>query len=110
MELGPDTSIVLGSSYFIDTQTNLDTNFIQFLVWDPSTDLACIDCIKVNASPKTDTRYTLKLIDQNGCEIIDAITIRVLINSDLFIPNAFTPNGDNINDLFSIFSLRDLCT
>ncbi|MEI2693900.1 MAG: gliding motility-associated C-terminal domain-containing protein [Saprospiraceae bacterium] len=104
LELGPDTSIVLGSSYFIDTQTNLDTNFIQFLVWDPSTDLACIDCIKVNASPKTDTRYTLKLIDQNGCEIIDAITIRVLINSDLFIPNAFTPNGDNINDLFSIFS------
>lgn len=104
LELGQDTSIVLGTSYFIDTQTNLDTNLIQSIVWDPSTDLTCLDCIKVSASPQSDTRYTLRIKDQNGCEIEDAITIKVLINSDLFIPNAFTPNGDNINDFFSIYS------
>ena len=46
-------------------------------------------------------RYTLEVIDVNGCRGSD--TIQVVENNCLtgvFIPNAFTPNGDRLNDEF----------
>lgn len=45
-------------------------------------------------------KYILTVIDNNGCELIDEIDIPVLLDSCLF--NAFTPNGDLINDTWVI--------
>lgn len=46
--------------------------------------------------------YTLKVKDNNGCIGVDStkVVIRKDCISGVFIPNAFTPNGDNLNDLF----------
>jgi gliding motility-associated-like protein len=46
-------------------------------------------------------RYTLEVIDANGCRGRD--TIQVVENdclTGIFLPNAFTPNGDRLNDQF----------
>lgn len=46
--------------------------------------------------------YWVKLTDEYGCVKTDSINIKVqgCENCRLFIPNAFTPNGDGLNDLF----------
>ena len=48
--------------------------------------------------------YLVKLTgtDSNGCESIDTLLIVVEENPEIKIPNVFTPNGDNKNDVFII--------
>lgn len=44
-----------------------------------------------------------------GCIFQDSLIITLKINpSDVWLPDAFSPNGDNINDLFTIKSKFDL--
>ncbi len=47
--------------------------------------------------------YTLSLRDGVGCEKI--FTIEINRDTDLFIPNIFTPNGDEANEVFYIRNL-----
>ena len=44
--------------------------------------------------------YTVTITDNNGCKLIDEVEVPVLKDSCLF--NAFSPNGDFINDTWEV--------
>ncbi len=54
--------------------------------------------------------YTIELIVNNEFGCLDSISKTIEIKEfDIFIPNSFTPNGDNLNDIFlPIFKSEDL--
>lgn len=55
-------------------------------------------------SPEETTTYIVTGIDKDGCLASDTITVTVrnakCDETDVYIPNAFTPNGDGSNDIF----------
>lgn len=46
--------------------------------------------------------YKVTVKDLNGCSIKDSVWVEPLHETCLIIPNAITPNGDNINDVWNI--------
>jgi gliding motility-associated-like protein len=58
-------------------------------------------------SPKETTTYTVTVTDVEGCTGTATVTVRVrqpICEEDVFIPTAFTPNGDGNNDVLYVRS------
>ena len=68
--------------------------------WVPSIGLSRDDILDPVASPLEDITYVLTVTSDQGCVSVDAIFVKVLKAPE--VPNAFTPNGDGINDLWNI--------
>ncbi len=70
--------------------------------WSPGSTLSCTDCPEPTASPDRNTLYRIEAYDANGCRSVDSILIVLDTRRRVFIPNAFSPNGDGYNDFFAI--------
>jgi gliding motility-associated-like protein len=58
----------------------------------------------IQVAPVNTTVYRLEVISSNGCKATDVINVRVTQGIEVFIPNVFSPNGDGVNDFFTIFA------
>lgn len=98
LSLPNDTTIKKGGVVSIQPGINFIFSTAQ---WSPSTFLSCDTCLNTQSAPDQTISYTLTVTDQNGCSISDQITITVIVDeAEIYVPNAFSPNGDNINDRF----------
>lgn len=100
-DLTAEISIVLGEKVRLEPLLNFTPASIE---WSPAAGLSCTDCLNPVASPLSDTRYTVKLIDENGCVQNATVLLKVSLVGDLFLPNAFSPNGDGVNDRVTVYS------
>ena len=51
--------------------------------------------------------YAVTVTDQNGCTATDAVQVTLKKKFHIWVPNAFSPNGDKINDTWEIENLGD---
>jgi gliding motility-associated-like protein len=93
---GRDTTINIDETYVLHGTGNVPVGFLS----PDGVPLICHYCPIVEVHPLETTCYTLEAEDQFGCKNFDDICITITKNWDVFIPNAFTPNGDLDNEYF----------
>ena len=68
--------------------------------WFPTTGLSCTNCPDPIATPTVTTTYYVVVSDSGNCKSLDSLIEYVNDCANIWLPNAFTPNGDKVNDTF----------
>jgi len=81
--------------------------------WIPSTGLSCDTCARPKLTALESGEYTLIITDTNNCfETATTFYLEVEDKYTLDVPEAFTPNGDGVNDVIYVrgWGIKELIT
>jgi gliding motility-associated-like protein len=94
---GPDRTVLAGGAIMLNASGSGD--HLQY-EWVPNTAIENNHVVAPTISPVVNTIYTLKVLSAEGCRAEDAMLVTVI--NDIFVPTAFSPNGDGLNDWWRI--------
>jgi gliding motility-associated-like protein len=101
-DAGSDKVIIDGQSVFLNgIAAGTDVTY----TWTPPEYITAPETLTPSVQPPVNKIYTLHVISNKGCgTATDDVLVKVF--KKLFIPNAFTPNNDGINDTWFIETLE----
>jgi gliding motility-associated-like protein len=98
---GADINIAAGTPLQLSASVN--SSDVTSYLWSPATGLDCSDCPNPSFTADNNITYKVTVETIYGCRASDEVRIVVFCGKgQLYIPNAFSPNNDGLNDRFYI--------
>jgi len=101
------TNVTPSQTISYGTNIQLNADGALYYMWRPND--GSLNNPNINnpvATPQITTVYTVYGTNLAGCEDSASITITIDSTSTEFVPTAFSPNGDGLNDVFRIIHIN----
>ncbi|MCB9082390.1 MAG: choice-of-anchor L domain-containing protein [Lewinellaceae bacterium] len=104
VELPAVQTLNFGETYTLEPQLNIPLSLVEEIAWDPPEWLSCSDCLNPKLIALDAGTLRIKVTDVFGCTGGAVMLIKLDKQLDLFVPTAFSPNGDGINDRLVVYA------
>lgn len=85
-------------------------NFGSEVLWNPGTWLNTTTSYTPIFNGPTDQLYTIKITTESGCVTVDTVLVKTVSKAEIYVPTAFTPNNDGLNDFLRpvLFGVKEI--
>lgn len=104
LDLQRQMDVKTGDLVSLDPKISGGSGDFQFS-WQPADGLSCADCPNPTFTADDDRSLSLTVTDKLGCQASATIFIKVekVTGRYAFVPTAFSPNYDGLNDVLTVF-------
>lgn len=100
IDLGKDITVLEGQEVQLDLKYSA---LPVSITWSPGSLINCNYCFTPAFTPTQNTQIFVSAINESGCIAEDSLNLKIRPQINLYVPNAFSPDLDGINDKWIIY-------